>query len=154
MKRFSKVESAVKGFTLIELMVVVGIVGLLVAVALPSYSSYITRSARGDAMEQLNEIMSQQERFILRQRRYTTNLVGDLGFAASPAGGQLVRTDNGLYDINAAQCAGGAALSRCVLLTATPVAGERQAIANDGTLTLTSRGHKTHDGRTGWYQRD
>ena len=133
-------------------MIAVAIVGVLVAAALPNYTSYVIRSSRGDAMEQLNEIMSQQERFVLRRRTYTTNLVGDLGFAASPEGGQLVRTDNGFYDISAMQCPGGVALNRCVLLTATPVAGERQAIVNDGTLTLTSRGQKTHNGRAGWYQ--
>ena len=151
MKDLKCIDKKDRGFTLIEVMIVVAIIGILSAIAYSSYSSYVTRSARTDAMEQLNEIMTQQQRFVLRQRTYTVNLVTGLGFSASPAGAQLVRTDNGLYDISAAACP-NATLVRCVLLTATPVADTRQANINDGTLTLTSRGQKTHRGRTGWYQ--
>ena len=94
-----------KGFTLIEVMIVVAIIGILSAVAYSSYTRYVTRSSRTDAMEQLNEIMSQQQRFVARQRTYTVSLVTDLGFSASPDNAQWVRTDNGFYNISAAQCA-------------------------------------------------
>ena len=145
-----------EGFTLIELMIVVAIVGILTAFAYPNYISYIDRSSRVDGMEKLNEVMAQQQRYVLRQRTYTINL-SNLGYADSAFAipGQL-DTDRSYYGISAAACP-GIALNRCVLLTATPDPDDRQA--NDGMLTLNSNQQKTHirnDGTvvTGWDDRD
>ena len=48
---FQKKQATIKGFSLMELMVTVAIVGVLTAVAMPSYSGYIDRSRRGDGMD-------------------------------------------------------------------------------------------------------
>jgi len=62
----------IKGFTLIELMIVVLIVAVIAAVAVPAYSDYIIRSNRADAADQITAVMFQQERFQTRNRIYTT----------------------------------------------------------------------------------
>ena len=134
------------GFSLIELVIVIAIIGILGAVAYPSYTKYVQRGNRIDAMDAMTEIMNQQQRYVLRQRTFTTDL-SLLGYTLS--GGNLV-TERGLYNITAAACTGG--IARCVQLTAQPVAGKAQA--SDGTLTLNSMGQKTWAGKTGWYHRD
>ena len=60
------------GFTLIELMIVVAIVGVLSAIAFPSYDSYMKKSRRADAKVGLTKLADKQERFYLQNNTYTT----------------------------------------------------------------------------------
>ena len=122
-----------RGFSLLEMMLVVALIGLLAMVALPSYSDYITRTNRADAKDLLTDVAFQQERFNTRNRTYTVAMT-DLGYSADP-----VVSTNGLYTVDAAACP-NSSIGSCVLLTATPVAGSQQA--HDGSLTLDSRGNR------------
>ena len=65
-----------KGFTLIELMVVVAIVGILVAVALPSYTDYVIRSKRADATGALMAATNAMERWRANNFSYAGATVG------------------------------------------------------------------------------
>ena len=71
-----------RGFTLVELMVAVAIVGLLSSLAYPSFSEYIVRAKRQSAQEVLYRITSQQEQFFADNKTYARNLT-DLGYASS-----------------------------------------------------------------------
>lgn len=66
-----------EGFTLIEMMIVVAIVGILAAVAYPSYQEYMLRSRRAEGQTFLNEAAARQERFRAQNGTYTTT-VSDL----------------------------------------------------------------------------
>jgi len=58
------------GFTLIELMIVVAIIAILTAVALPSYRSYVIKAKRADATNLLTDIANQQIQYFMDNRSY------------------------------------------------------------------------------------
>ena len=61
-----------RGVTLIELVVVTMIVGILAAVAIPTYRNYVIRSQRSDAKDALLTLATQQEKFYLQCNTYAT----------------------------------------------------------------------------------
>lgn len=61
-----------RGFTLIELMITVAVVGLLAAVALPSYTSYVARGKITDAVSALATFRVQMEQYFQDNRNYGT----------------------------------------------------------------------------------
>ncbi|MBU2869396.1 prepilin-type N-terminal cleavage/methylation domain-containing protein [Colwellia sp. E2M01] len=63
-----------KGFTLIELMITVAIVGILASIAYPSYTDYVTSSNRTEALRELVRIANLQEQFFVDSRAYTADL--------------------------------------------------------------------------------
>jgi prepilin-type N-terminal cleavage/methylation domain-containing protein len=65
-------SSRVKGFTLIELMVVVAIIAILVAIALPSYRDFIIRGNLVDGTNQLSAYRARMEQYYQDARQYTT----------------------------------------------------------------------------------
>ncbi len=71
-----------RGFTLIELMIVVAIVAILAAIALPSYARYADRARRADGQNLLNHVAAAQERYYSTHNRYTSN-TANLGYTGA-----------------------------------------------------------------------
>jgi type IV pilus assembly protein PilE len=72
------------GFTLIELMITVAIVGILAAIAYPSYTDYVIRSKRADGKAVLLQLQLAQEKWRANHTTYGSRT--DLGITASPDG--------------------------------------------------------------------
>ena len=84
------------GFTLIELMIVVAIIGILASIAYPSYTDSVTRSNRSEAQRELVRLANLQEQYFVDHREYTNN-ISDLGVGVAAT----FSTDSGLYKITA-----------------------------------------------------
>ncbi|HLQ13237.1 MAG TPA: type IV pilin protein [Steroidobacteraceae bacterium] len=75
---------AARGFTLIELMIVISVVAILTTIAVTSYRAYVLRATRTEARMALLSIQVAQEKFFLQNNQYAQNLATAL--AAPPAG--------------------------------------------------------------------
>ena len=107
-----------KGFTLIELMLVVAVVGILAAIAMPAYSGYIQKSRRTDATVAIRAVQFAQEKY--RGNNTSYGSLTDIGMPAT--------TESGYYTI-----AVSSATATGYVVTATAVSGKSQSTDSDCT---------------------
>ena len=74
------------GFTLIEVMITIVIVGILASIAYPSYMSQVRKSRRSDAVQAFSQVQQAQERWRANNTTYS-GAIADLGISATTAGG-------------------------------------------------------------------
>lgn len=80
-------RAAASGFSLIELVIAMAIVGILLAIALPNYREHVRKSARAEAQSYLTSLASRQQQHLVDKRRYAVSAATlGLGLPASLAG--------------------------------------------------------------------
>jgi type IV pilus assembly protein PilE len=148
-----------RGFTLIELMIVVVIIGVLAGIAYPTYRKHAKQTRRSDAQVALTQIANLQERFFTQCNYYAQTLAGARGCGAnsasgilgSAAAGQAVLSPDRHYVITMVAPDGGCPTTRCYKLQASPATSADTAgtlkgtglQVNDGTFRIESTGGKT-----------
>lgn len=123
-----------KGVTLIELMIVVAIIGILTAIAYPSYQQYVLRTHRADAQADLLELAQWLERRYSTTNRYAAadgNIGAQIPFNQTPRAGAARYNLTGVVGGN----------GQTFTLTATPAAV--QAVDACGVMTIDQRGVTT-----------
>ena len=138
------VKSNMSGFTLIELMIVVAIIGILAAIAYPSYQGYTERVNRADMMTEMQQIASRIEANKIIYKRYDRIPLNEI-FSNIVSGGGTTFPNSGpvLYNVSITPVSGSNLGGRNWKITAIPVTGQR--MASDGSLTLDSTGQKCRD---------
>ena len=133
-----------KGFTLIEMMIVVAIIGILAAIAYPSYQQYIIKTKRADMMSEMQNIASEIQARKLAQGSYSNALRTGLT-------GNYPQQGTALYNVTVETIVVPVLpppdpppplgpLTSEWIITATPITGTQ--MANDGSMTLNYFGVK------------
>lgn len=122
-----------RGFTLIELMIVLVIVGVLASIAYPAYTSHLKKGRRAQAQAFLLDIAQRQQQFFTDRRSYALDSGGVAAYTTLSAS---VPSDlPNYYTVTTA----ARSVTPSFIVTATPIGKQ----ASDGTLTIDDTGSKT-----------
>lgn len=134
-----------RGLTVVELLIVMAIIGILAAVAYPSYQNYMRKAHRSAAQTEMMKIADRQTQYLLDARNYAVGPSALTDLNITVPGDVATR-----YSIAVKNAANGDTPSTppSYTILATPVAGGSQV--SDGAMTLSHTGVKTRDGKPGW----
>ncbi len=122
------------GFTLIEILIVVAIIGILAAVAIPNYSKYVVNGSRSGAQTELLQLAALEEKIYLNSNSYSANVTSAYDGTATGGLGSTGSTKDGKYTFSVTST------GQTYTLAATPVTGSTQA--SDGILSISENGKR------------
>jgi type IV pilus assembly protein PilE len=126
------------GFTLVELMVTVGIVAILAAIALPAYNNSVRKSRRTEAKTALLDLAGREERYYNTNNAYTATATS-LGYT----GAFPMVVGTGYYSVSIAVTAAAAGVLPTYTITATPATADQLKDTACLTFSLTNTGLQT-----------
>jgi type IV pilus assembly protein PilE len=141
----SSAEQAARGFTLIELMIVVAVVAILAAIAYPSYTDHVLKTKRTEGRALLNRVAAEQERFFTSRNQYAASIT-----AARPNGlGMAQTSDKGCYLAQVQVTNAGMGYTLTAVPQSSAACGDQTQDTKCGTLGINSLGVKTATGTLG-----
>ncbi|MCH4247921.1 MAG: type IV pilin protein [Acinetobacter populi] len=130
-----------KGFTLIELMIVVAVIAILATIAYPSYQNYVHKTKRVEVQSYLMDLANKIESYKLVNNSYKNLTVNEVGNSVFPSSGNQTYSIS-LTDGNGLLLSNSDAAIQTWKLIATPAGGQ----TGDGAITL------THQKQQCWYK--
>ncbi len=154
MKFLTMTRPTAQGFTLLELLIVILIIGILAGFGYPAYQRHVTETRRSDAYSALSQLANDLEKFYSECGTYPTsaspsNIVGAARSCTVPAGGTLGRaangdlTQNGYYRLTIDQVPANGQSYR---LNATPLGIQLQNDTDCAVLRMTNTGATSASG--------
>jgi type IV pilus assembly protein PilE len=130
-----------RGFTIIELLIVVTIIGILAAIAYPSYLNHMRKARRSSAQGLMLDASNRETQYLLDKRQYTANFNGTTGLSVSNSDFDcttvVTTCSNDWYNITIT--VDNSAAPPTFMITATAIGTQTV----DGNQTLDSTGAKT-----------
>lgn len=120
-----------RGFTVVELVIAIAIIGILAAIAIPSYQEHLKKGRRADAQQFLSQVAQKQQQYLMDARAYAGDLTQLSMNTSVPA--SVAK----FYTLAVTADAGPPPR---FTVTATPVAGTAQD--GDGVLSINNEGKK------------
>ena len=123
--------SKARGFTLIEIVITVAIIGILVAIAVPSYQGQLRKGRRADAQAFITQVAQKEQQYLLDARQYAVGPTALTDLNLTPP---VTVSDHYKIDVAAGKT------TPSFIITATASSSVQ---SKDGDLTLTHTGDKT-----------
>jgi type IV pilus assembly protein PilE len=134
-----------RGFTLIELMIAVAIIGILLRLAYPAYQNSVMKSRRADAKTALLDLAQREERFLATQNQYSTSAPA-LGYASgstiTPASPMTIQNGSSSFYTLAVS----APTTTSFTATATPTGPQLSKDTQCGAFSIDNTGRQTISG--------
>jgi type IV pilus assembly protein PilE len=124
-----------RGFTLVELMIAVGVIGILTALALPSFFESLRKSRRAEAVSRVAQVQQAQERWRANNNIYAT--LAQLGIPATVTGGR--------YTVGVSNVSATGYAVTATALEADPLCTSLKIESNGPQLIYTSTGSGAAD---------
>jgi type IV pilus assembly protein PilE len=128
----------VKGFSLIELLIVMAIIGILASMGIPAYSQQVDAAKRSDGKAMLMKVQSKMERFIFDNNTYPSSLTMMREFNAD-----TIISVEGYYEINIMAATSTCPITSCYVLRGVPHTEQRGGLLVENELLLNSNGTRS-----------
>lgn len=131
------------GFTLMELLIAVAIIGILAGIAFPAYQGYTQKARRTDGKDALTQLAARQEQFYAKCMRYAATVAGNYGQDCSDADvglGLSSKSPEGHYDISIPASATTTYTAQAKVASGSPQSSDE---AKCQTMTINNFGQKT-----------